>query len=87
MISDEHSAELTMLKRVNGFFANNENRSSNHGLIFIGVRGEDRRLPDSPSWFNGAEAKSVCTLLWTKKIIFSLMIKFILGCIISNQTV
>lgn len=61
MVSDKDSDELTMLKRVNVFFASNENRPPNHGLYFVGVRGEDRRLPDSPSWFNGAEAKSVCT--------------------------
>lgn len=59
-VSPESSAESRLLNHLGDILPNAEERTPNHGLYFIGIRGENKQDFDSPSWFNSAEAKSVC---------------------------
>lgn len=58
-ISENSSVESRLLNHLGDILPNPEERTPNHGLFFIGIRGENKQDFDSPSWFNAAEAKSV----------------------------
>lgn len=63
-IDPNSSPEAKLLKYLDPILWNPkkvENR--NCGFFFINVNGQNRRSQDSPSWFNGAEAKNVFQFL------------------------
>lgn len=77
-ISETDSTEAELLIKLNPILPNSQIINKSHGLFFIGVRGKNQQCTDSPSWFNGAEAKSVCILFIFNVFYFSNMIGYIL---------
>lgn len=64
VINPETSPEAMLLKSLEPILWNqNELQDRNCGLFFVNVNGQNRRSQDSPSWFNGAEAKNVFQFL------------------------
>ncbi|XP_030386246.1 probable RNA helicase armi [Scaptodrosophila lebanonensis] len=60
MVSPVDSREVRLLEVLQSVFKpNNRDLPRTHGTIFYGVLGENKQEPDSPSWFNYAEANEV----------------------------
>lgn len=59
VISETDSPESKLLQKLNDILPNRNTKRPHHGVFFIGLRGENQREPDSPSWFNAVEARNV----------------------------
>lgn len=58
-INETNSSEIKLLNSLSDILPNINERTPNHGIFFIGVKGINRQSVDSPSWFNSDEARTV----------------------------
>lgn len=91
-ICEQTSTESKLLRHLNDILPNPRERTPNHGVFFIGIRGENKQDYDSPSWYNAAEAKSV-GFIWewvissqTSLIAFGFVVRHILFAILIAST-
>lgn len=66
-INDTNSSEIKLLNSLSEILPNINERTLNHALFFIGVKGVNRQCTDSPSWFNSDEARMVCVFFFMFK--------------------
>ncbi|XP_055533148.1 probable RNA helicase armi [Wyeomyia smithii] len=62
-IAAEGSMEAKFLESVYDILPVKCNQRPHYGFVFWGVNGVNKQTPESPSWFNPAEAKSVFNFL------------------------
>ncbi|XP_055378791.1 probable RNA helicase armi [Condylostylus longicornis] len=58
-IKANDSREFTLLKSLKILSKTFDKKPVEHGLIFYGIRGQNRQDLDSPSWYNGEEASQL----------------------------
>lgn len=62
-VPDENSPESAFLDKILDTLPVKSAQQPPYGFIFCGVNGVNKQSPDSPSWFNPAETKSVFNFL------------------------
>ncbi|XP_058826639.1 probable RNA helicase armi [Topomyia yanbarensis] len=62
-VSAEGSMEAKFLENIYDILPVKSIKHPHYGMVFWGVNGVNKQTPESPSWFNPAEAKSVFNFL------------------------